>query len=261
MLTVRIEGLEELKRKIDNAPRAVQIATQRALLKTAQGIKDAEVAEMSRAFDKPTRWTLGAMKVKATNRFTVEVGILDPDGYYKRAASYLGTQVGGGQRRTKAMEKSLQKRGLMPSGWMAVPGQGAKIDSYGNMSVGQIRQILSWFDAAENWAGSTQNMGFAGRAKRMKGTRKTAGFEYFAVAPGARRSYQSQSGKTGSHSMQPGIYQRTFLGHGAAIKPVMIFVKAARYQIRFNFEKVAQRTADALWQSEFDKAMQMEFMR
>lgn len=261
MLTVHLDGLEELKRKLNGSPRSIQIATQRALLKTAQGIKGAETLEMGRVFDKPTRWTLGAMKVRATNKFTVEVGVLDPDGYYKRAASYLGTQVGGGQRRTKAMEKSLQRRGLMPAGWFAVPGQGAKIDGFGNMSVGQIRQILSWFDAAENWAGSTQNMGAAGRAKRMKGTRKTAGFEYFAVAPGARRSFQMKSGKTGNHSMQPGVYQRIFLGHGTAIKPVLIFVKAARYQIRFNFEKVAQRTAYALWQSEFDKAIQMELMR
>lgn len=261
MLEVKIEGLEQLKRDIANAPKNIQIATQRALLKTAKHVQYMEVREMKRVFKSPTRWTLGAMKVKATKKMTVEVGILDPDGYYKRAASYLGTQVGGGQRRTKAMEKSLQARRILPAGWFAVPGQGAKIDSYGNMSVGQIRQILSWFDAAENWAGSTQNMGFAGREKRRKGTRKTAGFEYFAVAPGARRSYQSASGKTGTHAMQPGIYSRTFLGHGSAIKPVLIFVKGARYQIRFNFEKVAQETANAVWQAEFDAALGKDLLK
>lgn len=261
MLTIKLEGFEEMKRKLSDMPRKVEIAAQRALLKTAAAVKDAEVEEMGRVFDRPTRWTLGAMKVKATNKFTVQVGIIDPDGYYKRAASYLGTQVGGGQRRVKAMEMSLQSRGLMPSGWFAVPGEGARIDSYGNMSVGQIRQILSWFDAAEKWAGSTQNMGFAGRAKRIKGTRKTAGFEYFAVAPGARRAFALKGGKSGSHTMQPGIYQRTFLGHGSAIKPVLIYVKGARYQVRFNFEKVARDVADAMMQAEFDKAIQAELLK
>ena len=261
MLTVKIEGLEELKRKLSAMPRKVEIATQRALLKTATAVKDAEVKEMGRVFNKPTRWTLGAMKVKATKKMEVEVGILDPDGYYKRAASYLGTQVGGGQRRVKAMEKSLQSRYLMPAGWFTVPGEGAKMDAYGNMSVGQIRQILSWFDAAENWAGSTQNMGFAGREKRRKGTRKSYGFEYFVVQPGARRSYQLKSGKTGNHSMQPGIYMRTLTGFGSAIKPVMIFVKGARYQVRFNFEKVARDTANAMMQAEFDKAIQLELAK
>jgi hypothetical protein len=261
MLTVKLEGFDELQRKLADAPRKLEIATQRALLKTANGIKEAETNEMKRVFQSPTRWTLGAMKVKATNKLTVEVGILDPDGYYKRAASYLGTQVGGGQRRVKAMEKALQSRGVMPTGWMAVPGQDAKMDANGNMSVGQIRQILSWFDVAENWAGSTQNMGAAGRAKKIKGTRKTAGFEYFAVAPGARRGYQSVSGKSGSHTMQPGIYSRTFLGHGSAIKPVLIFVKTARYQIRFNFERVALATADAMLNSEMNKAIEMELFK
>src|ERR1017187_6012004 len=141
MLKVDIDGMDEVKRKLENASRAVEIAAQRALLKTAQAVKDAEIAEMGRVFDKPTRWTIGAMKIKATNKFTVDIGILDPDGYYKRAASYLGTEVNGGQRKIKAMEKSLQSHGVMPTGWYCVPGAGAQLDDYGNMSVGQIRQI------------------------------------------------------------------------------------------------------------------------
>lgn len=259
MLTIKLDGFEEMKRKLSDMPRKVEIAAQRALLKTAPVVKDAEVAEMQRVFDKPTRWTLGAMKVKATKKMEVQVGIIDPDGYYKRAASYLGTQVGGGQRRMKAMEKSLQSRYLMPSGWFTVPGEGAKMDAYGNMSVGQIRQILSWFDAAENWAGSTQNMGFAGREKRRKGTRTKAGFEYFVVMPNGVRTFK---GRRDTRALkQPGIYQRIQLGHGTAIKPILIYVKGARYQARFNFEKVARDTANAMMQAEFDKAIQMELAK
>ena len=248
MLTLKIEGLDELKRTLADAPREIQVAAQRALLKTAHGIKDAEIAEMRRVFDRPTRWTLGAMKVRATNRFTVEVGILDPDGYYKRAANYLGTQIEGGQRKFKGLEGSLQKRGLMPSGWFAVPGAGAKIDAFGNMSVGQIRQILSWFDAAENWAGSTQNMGFAGREKRRKGTRTKMGFEYIVVMPNKKGNLK-----------QPGIYLRNlYQGKGGKhISPILIYVRGARYKARFTFEKVATDIADALWNAEFSKALQL----
>lgn len=251
MLIVKIEGLEELKRTLSDAPREIQVAAQRALLKTAHGIREAEIAEMQRVFDRPTRWTLGAVRVKATSRFTVEVGILDPDGYYKRAANYLGTQIEGGQRRHKAMEKSLQKWGVMPEGMFAVPGAGAKIDAFGNMSSGQIRQILSWFHAAENWAGSTQNMTDATRDKRRKGTRKSIGFEYFAVVKDTSLFYHNKSLK------QPGIYQRFFFGQGKAIKPVLIFVKGARYKARFNFEKVATDIAKALWNAEFNKALRI----
>lgn len=261
MLTVKFEGLEDVKRMLADAPRKVEIAAQRALMKTANLVKDAEKTEMERVFDRPTRWTLGALRVKATNKLEVQVGVIDPEGAYKRAASYLGTQVGGGQRRMKAMEKSLQSRGLMPSGWFIVTGEGAKMDAYNNISVGQIRQILSWFDAAENWAGSTQNMGFAGREKRRKGTRKSYGFEYFVVAPGVRRSYQLKNGKSGTHLMQPGIYMRLMTGFGSAIKPILIYVKASQYKPRFNFERVAVETANAVMQVEFDKAIKIELSK
>ncbi len=256
MLTINLAEIDSLKRKLAVAPRTVEIAAQRALLKTAQAVKEAEVEEMRRVFDRPTRWTLGAMKVKPTSRFEVAVGILDPDGYYKRAANYLGTQISGGQRRLKAMERALQQYSLMPPGWFAVPGAGAQIDAYGNMSSGQIRQILSWFDAAERWAGSTQNMGQAGRDKRRKGTKRNIGFEYFAVIPG-RTNHLGQR----NNLKQPGIYKRFFFGQGKAIKPVLIYVKGARYQARFDFEKVANKVANAMWQSEFDKSLQAELLR
>lgn len=229
--------------------KAIEIAAQRALLKTAQAIQASEMALMQRVFDRPTRWTLGAIKVKPTARFAVSVGILDPDGYYKRAQSYLGTQVIGGQRRIKAFEAALQRRGLMPPSWMAVPGAGADLDAYGNMSAGQIRQVLSWFDAAERWSGSTQNMGEAGRAKRRKGTRTKRGFEYFIVLPGRDNH--------GRHRLHPGIYKRVAFVFGKSIKPVLLYVSRTTYQPRFDFEQEAISTFEREMPVQFDAALQM----
>jgi hypothetical protein len=227
--------------------RQIEIAAQRALLKTAQAIRDAEIAEMARVFDRPTRWTMGALKVKADSKFSIRVGILDPDGYYKRAQDYLSTQVAGGVRRQKAMEMMLQRKGVMPAGWSAVPGAGAEIDQHGNMRVGQIRQILSWFDAAERSAGSTQNMREKGRAKRRKGTRKVRGFEYFSVLPGRTNS--------GRNVLSPGIYKRTTFGFGKAIKPVLMFVRLAAYRPRFDFERVAVGTYEREFPAQFESAL------
>lgn len=135
------------------------------------------------------------------------------------------------------------------------------MDAYGNMSAGQIRQILSWFDAAENWAGSTQNMGLAGREKRLRGTKKRYGFEYFIVAPGSMRSFIRNSGKNGTHAMQPGVYKRTITGFGGAIKPILIYVKRVRYQPLLDFETVARDTANAKFQEEFAKAVEHELLK
>nr|SPS05537.1 protein of unknown function [Candidatus Nitrotoga fabula] len=177
MISIKVDGIDSLVNRLALAPRQIEIATQRAMLKTAHQIKDAEKSEMQRVFDRPTRWTIGSMQVKVVRNMEIKVGIVDPEGAYKRAQSYLGTQVEGGARRQKAMERALAGAGLLPPGWYTVPGAGAKLDQYGNMSVGQIKQILSWFDAANRSAGSQQNMGQAGRDRRRKGKKRLAATE------------------------------------------------------------------------------------
>lgn len=250
MIEISVEAdIRSAIRYLDDAQlRRVPIATQRALLKTAQAVKAAEIAEMGRVFDRPTRWTLGAMKVGPTKDFTVRVGVLDPDGYYKRANFYLGTQIYGGARKVKAFERALQRAGVMPAGWFAVPGEKAKMDAYGNQSVGEIKQILSWFNAAEPYAGSTQNMTDQTRAKRRKGSRKKRGFEYFAIMPFRR----------GSEGLRPGIYRRTAFAFGKAIEPVVIFVEKTRYKKRFNFIRVAESVKEKVFAQYFSDALERD---
>ena len=253
MLKIQLEGFEDLKRQLADAPKKLEIAAQKAIRKTANAIKDAEISEMKRVFDRPVSWTLGAMKVspvKDTSKLEVIVGILDPDGYYKRAAGYLGTQIDGGRRKIKAMESALQNWGLMPKGWLSVPGEGALIDSYGNMSVGQIRQILSYFGAAERWAGSQQNMSQAKKIKLLKGSKSKLGFQYFVVLPGMQKNLK-----------QPGIYQRISFGHGKAIKPILIYIRSAKYKPIFNFEKIAREVADEVMQPHFEDAIRGELLK
>jgi hypothetical protein len=242
MIEINVKAdIKDAVRYLDSVQKKrIPIATQRALIATARSIRAAEIKEMNKVFNNPTRWTLGAMKVGPQKNYSIAVGILDPDGYYKRANYYLGTQVDGGVRRTKAFERALQRANVMPSGWYAVPGDGAKIDSFGNMGPGEIRQIMSWFSAAEPYAGSTQNMTEATRNKRRKGTKKKYGFEYFAAMPGSRMGRRSWvNGR--SQNLQPGIYRRTFFGFGSAIKPILIFVPRVSYGKRFNFEAVARK--------------------
>lgn len=258
-ISVKSDIDQVIGRLAKDAPRAVEIASQRALLHTAREVKDAEVREMGRVFDRPTRWTLSSFQVrldKAGMQARVEI----KDGYWYRADNYLQTQIeGASRRRQKAFEKALQAVGVLPAGWVAVPGERAKLDAYGNQSPGEIRQILSWFDAAERVAGSTQNMGVKGRDRRRKGTKKRAGWEYFLVRAGDKRSFVRGNGKTtGAHKMQPGIYRRTSYALGSRIEPVMIFVKSASYERRFDFYGVARRTIEREFQLRLQAALQVE---
>lgn len=248
--TVKVDTseMEQALREFgESSRRRIEVAAQRAVLRTARVLMVAERAEMERVFDRPTRWTLNAFRVAlgrermqggqmrsvAGSEISAELRV--KDGYWYRADNYLDTQIAGGQRRQKAFERALQARGVLPAGWFAVPGQKARIDAHGNHSPAEIRQILSWFGSAEMVAGSTQNMTDATRAKRRKGTRTTRGFEYFAVSP------LRSSRIAGRHALHPGIYRRTFFGFGAAIEPVMIFINGATYQPIFDFYGLGQR--------------------
>lgn len=256
MIELNVEAdIRQAVRHLDDLQRRkVPVAMQRALIGTAKVVRDAEIAEAQRVFHNPTRWTLGSIKVGPQQNFSIKVGVLDPDGFYRRANKYLHVQIQGGTRQHKAFESALTRAGVMPNGWYAVPGQGAKLDAYGNMGPGQIKQIMSWFNVASPFAGSTQNMTDATRARRRKGTKKNRGFEYFAAMPGERTGRRSWiNGRR--QNLQPGIYQRTYFGFGSAIKPVLIFVPRVSYRKRFDFFGLARRVVDKEYIPRFESAL------
>ena len=118
------------------------------------------------------------------------------------------------------------------------------MDNYGNMSAGQINQIISWFKAFGE-QGYSANMSdkrkaSLGRDKKKSGAK---GFAYFVL----RRAH----GK-----LLPGVYQRIDFGMGSAIKPVMIFVRSTGYRRRLDFYGIAQRFVDRNLQAEFNKALE-----
>lgn len=272
-INIQTTGLKELQSSLkDFSERRLNAAVATALTRTAVQVRDKVKSSMMSSLDRPTPYTVKQLRYVAANakNLAAAVGfnvarIQDVFGNVVRykdlgagatpAGKYLTPQIEGGKRRNKRFEVALRSVGALPSGWFAVPGQRAKIDAYGNQSVGEIKQIMSWFSAAQPYAGSTQNMTTATRNKRIKGTKKTAGFEYFAVGPGGTRAFARANGKSGTHKMQPGIYKRTLLSLGSRIEPIVIFVSAARYQKRFDFYGIGQHETDRILPTELNKAI------
>jgi hypothetical protein len=212
-----------------------------ALTKTAQRAAEAEVKEMRDVFRNPTPYTLsGVFVLPATsNRLTAEVKLKDDATKAVPAARYLAAQVSGGQRNLKRFERALQSVGAMPEGYRAVPGKGAQLDSFGNMSRGQIVQILAFFRAFPEM-GYKANMTDKSRARLARGSKRKQGIAYFVGQPGDR--------------LPLGIYQRMRFYGGDAIKPVMIFVRSAVYEARYDFEYVVEQTVKNEFAGEFAKA-------
>lgn len=219
----------------------VQFATRVALTRTAKKAEAAEVREMQDVFRNPTPFTLSGVYVRpaTTIRLEAEVKLKDDSTKAVPASKFLAAQVKGGQRQLKRFERALTAAGVMPVGYRAVPGKGAKLDGYGNMSRGQIVQILAFFRAFPE-LGYKANMTDKGKARLARGSKRVQGFTYFVGTPGDR--------------LPLGIYQRVSFARGTAIKPVLLFVRSAMYEAVFDFEYVVEKTVETDFQGEFLRA-------
>lgn len=225
-----IKGWAELQAAMrDFSERRAGAAMAEAFSKTAADIKAAALRKLPGVFDRPSPWTMSALYVKGATAQNLRARVWFKEDAGKQgtpAAKYLLPQVEGGARRTKRFEVALQAVGALPAGWQTVPGDGAQLDAYGNVAVGQIIQILSQLRITMT-AGHDRNM--SRDARTAIRAQKKAGGRFFVVPVGTRGA-------------APGVYQREFMGK--TVTPVLVFVKAPKYGKRFDFHALAQQEAE-----------------
>lgn len=203
-------------------------------------VKQAELqlrTEVGSVFDRPTPFTLNAFRIQYAKPSQPEAAVWVKD--EKSGASkgfapedWFKPQVYGGERALKASERMLRSMGILPAGMYAVPGKGARLDAYGNMSRGHIVQLLSGLKAF-NRAGSDHN---ATDSKRS--TRKGHAAAFFVLRRGAKPL---------------GIAER----RGKTVQVVLVFTREPNYAPRFDFHGVVRKVAenDALIEAAVDKAV------
>ena len=211
---------------IGKSARQAQFAVAKALTLTAKDVKKGLVDELGRVLDRPTPYTLKSVFMKPATRDKPEALVwFKDDGSTSHAGTpatkYLMPHVEGGHRQLKRFERALQAAGHLPAGYYVVPGAGANLDQYGNISRGQIIQVLSQLRITQT-AGYTRNMRFG---KGGIAAQRRAGGRFFVIPPGQKAV--------------AGVYQREFAGSN--ITPVMIFVKSPSYSRRFDFKGVSTR--------------------
>ncbi len=240
----------DVRASIRAAGKQGEFAAMVAINKTAKLIKEDLRKEMQRVFDRPTNFTLNSLRTKPATRSVLSayVWLKDEAGKGTPADKYLAPQIFGGRRDVKKMERALQSAGLMPYRWFAVPAAGAQMDNYGNVKRSQVVQILSQLKV--QYAGGYTSKRSSNTASKRSVRRQ--GVEYFALP--------KQVGK-----LKPGIYLRRQFAHGSAIKPVFLFVQSIRYQPRFDFFGVGDRTAaenfPRIFDQELEKALRTAFLR
>jgi hypothetical protein len=168
-----------LARYPKEAGRAAEIALDR----TAVNIRDGIKGTMKRVFDRPTTFTLNSLKITYTrnHKLKASVWFKEPE---RMADHYLVPQVEGGKRKFKGFELALDRLKF-------IPGKGARMTRSGNISTGQIRQVLSVMGRAEMYPGYQANL----TAKSAKTNKKSRDYVYLP------------RGSSGG-ALPPGIYQR-----------------------------------------------------
>ncbi len=226
----------QLDKVFDNMQnRQIPFAASQANNPTAQVIKATHQQEMRSVFDRPTPFTINSLQLTPSSktRLLAKVWFKNPPRFADGSKHYLEPQVYGSIGRPfKGAERLLQRNNWLPQGWYAIPGPSARMDSYGNMSRGQLVQILSALQSLPSGIGNRP-------AKYARGRTPKNLPNFVVVPPGSRQ--------------KPGVYLK---GPNGSFKMVLRFVPMVTYRKRFSFFEIAQDVASREIVKQLDRAMQ-----
>lgn len=239
-------NIDSVMANLSKGQSQVAYATSVAINKTADLALRRVRAEMPKVFLKPTPWVLNSLRVKRSTKtnLTAELAYKDKNSV-ESSRSMVEPHVFGGRRHFKAMEARLMNMGYMPKGYNAVPGGAAKLDAYGNMSRGQISQLLNVLGTYTEAGYNKANAKTVERLAKGNVKKNVYGFVYW-VNP-VNRTVR------GRH-LQPGVYQRVQTPFGSSLKPILIFVKGVAYKKRLPFYELVQQVTEIALPVEFRKA-------
>lgn len=188
---IDIKGISGVEDMLKAVPGKAHRACAVAMNQTGKAIKEAEIVEMRRVFDRPVPFTLNSLQLTTASKsdLTAMVGFKSPA---RMGQHYLVPQVEGGARKLKGFERGIGKREF-------VPGKGARLDRYGNVPGSQIVQIMSVLGKLGRYAGDNTNITARSRKRNAK-----------------QRDYVFLPHSHGK--LPPGIYQRFKVGGNVTAK-------------------------------------------
>lgn len=221
--------------------RRLQSALALAINNTARAIKDEWGGQLYTKVDRPTPLTRGAARLSEradVGHLQAEVKLRDVTDRGDPPSSYLLPQERGGSRELKKFERALVARGVMPAGTRAVPGKYATLDQFGNVSRGQIVQILN------------QLVGSGALSVGYRKVISTSATKRASSARRAGRTYVAVTVRKGQ--LKPGIYEKK----GNFMLPVFWFTSRVRYRSRLSLMDHGKRIAERDLQANVNAAIE-----
>lgn len=234
MIRITLEGAKRVSDQLAKYEKQVPFATALALTRTAQIAKREIEQEMGSVFDRPTRWTLNSLRLipAKKDRLVARVEMKNEADKSSPATKWLNPEIYGGPRQDKASERNLRNRGILPAGKYVVPGKGAKLDRFGNLTKGTITKALSG-------VGGFSETGFSANATNSKRSRRKGN---------AKRYFVMKRG-----SMPIGIAERTSRNR---MHILLAFTRKPNYSKRLDFYGIGDKVVRRHLADEFRKAME-----
>lgn len=254
--------LDKFFASVDRATnRQIPYAVARTLTQVAAQAKTSTESAMAAKFDRPTPWTMKSLYYAPANKhdspIMSRVWLMDgqarPGGRAGQdKMSVIGHQFLGGDRPRKLLEYWLQRAGLIGAGEYIAPGERARLDRYGNMSRGQVQQIMSQLRLG------VDKEAWSSKSKRSRRNVAKAGEMFFSRGPG--NWHGGRSWKNGrSQHLPKGVWMRVKVGFGQAVVPILMVITKPRYTQRIDLlgigRKVHERNFHRLYRANFAAAM------
>ena len=234
-VSIQVKGLDSVTALFGRYAGQISFATANALTTTAHAVRKDGGTKLERALDRPRPYTTRqALQViaatKDTLTATVGLGVkIDSPSKgtpYEKALGHLFT---GGKREWKKVEAAFRRIGILPAGWIIVPGAGCTLDQYGNIPRSLLVQLISYFNAFTE-QGYRANMSDRRRRQLAKIGRTESGYktingvQYFiSYGNRGRQGDRYTNGRFDQH-LSSGIWARSGI-HGSQVKPVLMFVR------------------------------------
>lgn len=220
---------------MDRVAKQMRFAMARALTQTAVAARKDLQDAMRSKFDRPTPYTIRSTRYARATRDNLTATVyIDGSLRGKVAASpaeILAHQFSGGTRRRKRLEQWLARAGLISSSEYVVPGAGARMDRYGNMSRGQVQQVLSQLRAGPDPAA------YASKSRRSRRSVRRAG-----------RIFWSRGGH-----LARGAWIESARGK---LMPLLVVVQRANYRQRIEVLDVIKATRERELPELYRKALE-----
>lgn len=247
MLSIKLQGLQNVRAALTEfSDRRFAAVVSTSLTGAAKEMSFEWQEQINRRLDRPVARTKSATTFLSSTALTLKSQVLVKDRMSGTPpATYLNPQERAGGRRAKKFEQALQASGALPRGYILVPGRGAELDSYGNVTRSQLIAVITQL-------GTDYSPGYqrvipktvAGRLRVMA----KRGKSFIAVQPGEEKQL----------GVSAGIYERS---NGGALRAVFLYKRAVRYRKTLDLERTAAKEAPGIVAAEFASAVRKSFAR